>query len=473
MATENLQPVATVGGPPTATGGTILNVSTEAAVFDQEFLDNYDLDAEGGDEYTLSQKMVHYCGGNITQTHWIACKACLAFFAGASTSKMLTTTKSLKEASCLAIYLNAIDALDDTHFDMHSKAFFRHSLQKKDDPMNAVSVYRYYQDTRLKIRNHVMPFFPKDMVTMKSGRGFHESCNEVFVKAYREGLVKAKKFSKEEADQKLPPPFWEYTKAPWYFGLAAKIFRRDPQLAMEVANVMNDKTNLPISRAEMKRQTQIARVQNVTDTVVTATRASDSSSAGGISSVGEVVSLVEKKQLLWAKVTASKAMKENTNIAKRMGKMEELEKGMSLLEKMRQAIGPSFENEYKARVRTLYAAMPDFTTFDTAVDVIDVDAEDAIVPTAKTKKRSFEVQEVEIKQEVDSPYSVATTESEFERGTQWLRDLHPSPCIHVPAPDSDEEHISVVDDDGNLVAVRVQSKKARLAAEAGGKLKKK
>jgi hypothetical protein len=51
--------------------------------------------------------------------------------------------------------------------------------------------------------------------------------------------------------------------------------------------------------------------------------------------------------------------------------------------------------------------------------------------------------------------------------------LHPSPFIHVPAPGSDEEHISVADDDGNLVGVRVQSKKARLAAEAGGKLKKK
>ena len=92
MSTENLPPVATAGGPPTATGGTILDVSTEAAVFDQEFLDNYDLDVEGGDEYTLGQKMVHYCCGIITQSHWIACKACLAFFAGAATSKMLTTT---------------------------------------------------------------------------------------------------------------------------------------------------------------------------------------------------------------------------------------------------------------------------------------------------------------------------------------------------------------------------------------------
>ena len=110
--------------------------------------------------------------------------------------------------------------------------------------------------------------------------------------------MKTKKYSKEEADQKLPPPLWEYTKAPWYFGLAVKFFCRNPQLAMEVADVMNDKTNLPISRAEMKRQKQIgsaaARVQNDTATVAApytvptaSASASTSSSAGGISSTKE------------------------------------------------------------------------------------------------------------------------------------------------------------------------------------------
>ena len=54
--TENLPPVATAGGPPTATGGTILVVFAEVAVLDQEFLDNFDLDAEGGEDYTLSKK---------------------------------------------------------------------------------------------------------------------------------------------------------------------------------------------------------------------------------------------------------------------------------------------------------------------------------------------------------------------------------------------------------------------------------
>ena len=131
--------------------------------------------------------------------------------------------------------------------------------------------------------------------------------------------------------------------------------------------------------------------------------ASDSSSAGGICTSVKVVPSVQQKHLLWAKATASKALKENTNIAKRMGKMKEVGQGMTLLEKMRQVIGPSFDEEYKARVRTLYAALPDFTTFDTAVNVIDVlDAEEDMMPTPKTKKRPFELQDIEIKQEVDS-----------------------------------------------------------------------
>ena len=56
MATENLPPVATAGGPPAATGATVHNVPTEAAVFDQEFMDNCGLDVEDGDEYMLVQK---------------------------------------------------------------------------------------------------------------------------------------------------------------------------------------------------------------------------------------------------------------------------------------------------------------------------------------------------------------------------------------------------------------------------------
>jgi hypothetical protein len=70
-------------------------------------------------------------------------------------------------------------------------------------------------------------------------------------------------------------------------------------------------------------------------------------------------------------VIASKAHAETTNIAKRMGKMEELEKGMALLEKMRSVIG---DDLYAKQVRCLFAALPNFKAFDSAVNIIDVDS---------------------------------------------------------------------------------------------------
>ena len=52
--------------------GTIINVPPVGDNFDsaENFVDNYELDAdEGGDDYTLCQKMVHYCGGGIVLEH--------------------------------------------------------------------------------------------------------------------------------------------------------------------------------------------------------------------------------------------------------------------------------------------------------------------------------------------------------------------------------------------------------------------
>jgi hypothetical protein len=55
----------------------------------------------------------------------------------------------------------------------------------------------------------------------------------------------------------LPPPVWEYTIYPCYFGLSVKNFRRGPQLALIVGEVLKEKTNKPTSRAELKHQKQI------------------------------------------------------------------------------------------------------------------------------------------------------------------------------------------------------------------------
>jgi hypothetical protein len=176
-----------------------------------------------------------------------------------------------------------------------------------------------------------LPFFPKDLVSMKGGHGFHETCNEAYINAYRNGLMK--KYTKEEADQMVPPPLWEYTRAPWYVGLLIKIFRRDPQLALQVADVMNDKTNLPISRAEIKRQKQVgnaaARVQ------IPMFLPLELLLLILLLLVGFVVSRSCRRS---SKSNCSRPrllpprqpLNENTNIAKRIAKMEELGQGMTL-----------------------------------------------------------------------------------------------------------------------------------------------
>ena len=86
--------------------------------------------------------------------------------------------------------------------------------------MPAHSLYRYYHDSRSKIRNQVLPCFPRNLVTMKSGCGFHESCNDIYLKAYREEMSIAKlrngtlKYAEEELANLLPPQHWEFTKSP-------------------------------------------------------------------------------------------------------------------------------------------------------------------------------------------------------------------------------------------------------------------
>ncbi len=262
--------------------------------------------------------------------------------------------------------------------------------------MPAHSVYRYYLDSRAKVRNQIHPFFPRDFVTMKSGRGFHETCNQVYVKAFRLEMSTTKlrngafKYTKDEVDDMLPPQHWEFTKSPWLYGLMVKIYRRDPQLALDVSDVMKDCSNAPVSRAVLRRKSQHRARQYNADTA-------PSESAGTVdssdltSSPGEEIAVMHhpaptsahQDKLLWAKVTAAKAHAEATNIAKRMGKMEELEKPMALLDMMKGIIG---EEKYASQVCSIFAAMPNFQSFDTALDIFHVGSAAAVDRTPADAK---------------------------------------------------------------------------------------
>jgi hypothetical protein len=350
---------------------TTINVPAEPVEEDvSPFQDDYHLDSSDcsgdGDEHTLSEKMVHYVGGHVAPEHWTACKATIVFYAGAHTSKSAVMNKAGKESACLETYQTAILALDSEFFSAEAIAFFSHSFKKKDEPMGAEALYRYYQDSRNKMRSLIIPLFPVSFASMKSGKGFHESCNAVFVSAYRKELMRTKRMSKEEADQELPPHLWEYRKNPWFLALAVKVFRRDPQLAPNVADVMTDKENVPISRANLLRLKQKKAAA-----AIKVEHAVKKKIHGG----SDASSLKIQRSVARAKLHTARALELQSNIAQRLGRIRELESAMNLLDRMRSIIG---EDEYAQRVASVAASFPVFATFnaDVSVVVIDDDNED-------------------------------------------------------------------------------------------------
>jgi hypothetical protein len=60
----------------------------------------------------------------------------------------------------------------------------------------------------------------------------------------------------------LPPPMWEVTKNPWYFGLIVKIFCRDAQLALIVGEALNDKiaSLLPVQNLNVRNRFSLRAV---------------------------------------------------------------------------------------------------------------------------------------------------------------------------------------------------------------------
>lgn len=94
------------------------------------------------------------------------------FYAGSSTSKLSLLTKAIKEAACLQLYNTCIAALDFQSLSDEAQDFFGRAFRKKDEVMTAEPLYCHYNESRLKMRNVLLPLYPKNLETMKSGKGF-------------------------------------------------------------------------------------------------------------------------------------------------------------------------------------------------------------------------------------------------------------------------------------------------------------
>jgi hypothetical protein len=300
-------------------------------------------------------KMVHYVGGHIVPEHWVACKATLVFHAGSTTSKLATMTKINREKATLESYNSVLSNLDPMAFKLYAIAFLRHSFREKDKPMTGDALYRYYLDSRNAMRSLILPLFPTDFSTMKSGEGFQKSVNAAFTKMYRKDLTCRTKdrMTIEQADQEIPPTYWEYKKKPWYFGLAVKVFRRDPHLAPNVNDVADDAANLPVSRAALKRKSQYKSHG----------KTMESDSIPKVVVV-DVDAESEKAQTIIRKKASVTMHIMNSNLTIRMGQMQELKESMNFLDRMRGIIG---DKVYTTRAKKLMACLPDPESYTTEV----------------------------------------------------------------------------------------------------------
>jgi hypothetical protein len=204
----------------------------------------------------------------------------------------------------------------------------------------------------------------------------------------------APKYTAEEIEEMHPPHHWEYTKSPWHFGLLVKIFRRDPQLALHVASVMSDPANTPVSRAELRHQKQASilkekRGKNKENrgpprsiNISNATKTSSSLSCLSTSSVGRGGGLKaaanvsggsefadsaaeeEEKRVNDAKILISTTHANQHLLNRRMGKLDEIERTMAALEKMKPYIPAHL---YAEKMRSAFASLPVFDTYETDV----------------------------------------------------------------------------------------------------------
>ena len=118
---------------------------------------------------------MHYCGGGIVPEHWPACKAVLAFHAGESLTKLSSMTKLVKEAAILQLYTSAVAELDEVHFGDSACTFFARSFPKKEETMTEFALYRYYLDSRSKMRNQEACLGESTSCLQISGRKYKHS----------------------------------------------------------------------------------------------------------------------------------------------------------------------------------------------------------------------------------------------------------------------------------------------------------
>ena len=161
-----------------------------------------------------------------------------------------------------------------------------------------------------------------------------------------------------------------------------------------MVDVLDNITNTTESRASLKRKAQFINhkkkmqmfaAQNASSAkplpsvVAIKVEKTDKNAGGGARGLSSYSSydyecsdrmIKVQKQASLAKARVAKAMEQTSNVGKRMAKIEELEKHLNLLDRIRPTIG---EMAYETRVRALAKSLLNPESFSKDVEVIALD----------------------------------------------------------------------------------------------------
>jgi hypothetical protein len=87
------------------------------------------------------------------------------------------------------------------------------SFQNKDHLMTEDALYWSFQESRKKVQMIIIPLLPATLTTMKSGKGLHETYNDLvmtlFCRDVHKGTVAKPSIPWSNTKQLLSPHMWE------------------------------------------------------------------------------------------------------------------------------------------------------------------------------------------------------------------------------------------------------------------------
>ena len=219
-----------------------VSVSTDRSTF------NYH-----SDTYKFPERFSYFIPNNVYNPDFAkAIQAACIFEAGERVYSKATKKDPDVKDLFLETYHCVLSELDDTYIGDDDKEQLKILTGGRQEnstvPMDGAKIAKKFSDFRRDLNRDFFTKLPKDVATLRSGRGLNEAYDELHRQLIDQFWKK---------DGKEPPENWVYKgPVPVFLFLCSQVFRKSPHLNPRTANIKHTSMK---SRVEQKRDRQAKR----------------------------------------------------------------------------------------------------------------------------------------------------------------------------------------------------------------------